>query len=162
MNRLVSFIGCLKRILVSLVVLSVVVVSCTHTSTSSGHVLRMLSARPSLASAPRNVQDAQRVRGKRVTFRGIDFHCNNKRASMLQGVDFRVHPNRAITVTNTAKSTGDSLIRLVPHLCSIDTKRVHVSNVPMRSCGLHRLRTHVKVILRGGRLFAKAVTRGLH
>ncbi|MDL2278537.1 ABC transporter ATP-binding protein/permease [Parabacteroides sp. OttesenSCG-928-G07] len=160
-GELISFVNYLMQVLMSLMMLSMVIMTIARASASSGRVVEVLDAEPSLVNTPEGLQHTHRINQGKVVFKNVNFRYPGGENDVLRHINFQAEPGETIAVVGSTGSAKSSMVQLIPRLYDVTNGEVLIDNINVKSYHLDELHQNIGMVLQKNELFTGTILENL-
>ena len=154
-GQLSSFMTYGIQILMSMMMLSMIVVTCAISFESAKRIVEVLNTESTLKSPENGKTD---VRDGSIDFDNVCFRYSGQSGSdALRNIDLHIESGKTIGIIGSTGSSKTSLIQLIPRLYDTTSGTVRVGGTDVREYDLDALRKQISVVLQKNVLFSGSI-----
>lgn len=154
-GQLSSFMTYAIQILMSMMMLSMIVVTCAISFESAKRIVEVLNTQSTLKSPENGISD---VKDGSIDFDNVSFRYNGQSGrDALKDIDLHIESGKTIGIIGSTGSSKTTLIQLIPRLYDTTAGTVRVGGKDVREYDLDALRKQISVVLQKNVLFSGTV-----
>ena len=154
-GQLSSFMTYAIQILMSMMMLSMIVVTCAVSFESAKRIVEVLNTQSTLKSPENGISD---VKDGSIDFDNVSFRYNGQSGrDALNDIDLHIESGKTIGIIGSTGSSKTTLIQLIPRLYDTTAGTVRVGGKNVKEYDLDALRKQISVVLQKNVLFSGTV-----
>ncbi len=154
-GQMIAFNSYLMRTTMSLRMLAMVLVRLSRAAACGARIVEVLDDEPDVQDAP-DARTGFRPSG-RLAFEHVTFRYKGAEDAALQDVSFEAEPGQVVAILGATGSGKSTLVHLIPRFYDVESGRVTLDGVDVRSLRQTELRSHIGLALQESVLFSSTI-----
>ncbi|NLW49910.1 MAG: ABC transporter ATP-binding protein [Candidatus Brocadiaceae bacterium] len=154
-GQVIAFANYLRRTVMALRLAAMVLVRLSRAGASGARVVEVLDSEPDVQDAP-DAPETPSLRG-RVVFENVTFRYRGAETPALRDVSFTAEPGQVVAVLGATGSGKSTLVHLILRFYDVESGRITVDGLDVRTLRRQDLRRHVGIALQESVLFSGTI-----